>query len=93
MTDRSAAIAELVTLLPEGVVATRPAALEKYRQDWARKLGTPCAAVRAEVAEYIQVALRWAASHVKPVVPRNASSGLSGGASRLREGSSSASRG
>ena len=45
MTDRSVAVAELVSSLPEGVVATVPAALEKYRQDWARDpdAGMPCA--------------------------------------------------
>ncbi|WP_353952180.1 FAD-linked oxidase C-terminal domain-containing protein [Knoellia sp. S7-12] len=88
MTDRSAAIAELVASLPEGVVATTPEALEKYRQDWARDpdAGMPCATVRAESAEHVQVAVRWAASHGIPVVPRGAGSGLSGGASAVESG-------
>lgn len=88
MTDRSAAVAELVASLPEGVVATRPEALEKYRQDWARDpdAGMPCAAVRAESPEHVQTAVRWAASHGIPVVPRGAGSGLSGGASAIEGG-------
>ncbi|KRE42604.1 FAD-binding oxidoreductase [Knoellia sp. Soil729] len=88
MTDRSVAVAELVASLPEGVVATTPEALEKYRRDWAHDpgAGMPCAAVRAEVAEHVQTAVRWAASHGIPVVPRGAGSGLSGGASAVEDG-------
>lgn len=88
MTDRNAAVAELVASLPEGVVATTPEALEKYRQDWAHDpgAGMPCAAVRAELAEHVQLAVRWAASHGIPVVPRGAGSGLSGGASAVEGG-------
>ncbi|MFC7490293.1 MULTISPECIES: FAD-binding oxidoreductase [unclassified Knoellia] len=88
MSDRSAAVAELVASLPEGVVATAPEALEKYRQDWARDpdAGMPCATVRAETAEHVQLAVRWAASHGIPVVPRGAGSGLSGGASAIEGG-------
>ena len=88
VTDRSAAVAELVASLPEGVVATTPEALEKYRQDWAHDpgAGMPCAAVRAELAEHVQPAVRWAASHGIPVVPRGAGSGLSGGASAVEGG-------
>ena len=88
MTDRNAAVAELVASLPEGVVATTPEALEKYRQDWAHDpgAGMPCAAVRAQLAEHVQTAVRWAASHGIPVVPRGAGSGLSGGASAVEGG-------
>ncbi|MEO7269519.1 MAG: FAD-linked oxidase C-terminal domain-containing protein [Knoellia sp.] len=88
MTDRSAAVAELVASLPEGVVATTPEALEKYRRDWAKDpdAGMPCATVRAESAEHVQVAVRWAAGHGIPVVPRGAGSGLSGGASAVEGG-------
>ena len=88
MTDRSAAVAELVASLPEGVVATTPEALEKYRRDWAKDpdAGMPCATVRAESADHVQVAVRWAASHGIPVVPRGAGSGLSGGASAVEGG-------
>jgi glycolate oxidase len=88
VTDRSVAVAELVASLPEGVVATTPEALEKYRQDWAHDpdAGMPCAAVRAQLAEHVQTAVRWAASHGIPVVPRGAGSGLSGGASAVEGG-------
>ncbi|MFC7485201.1 FAD-binding oxidoreductase [Knoellia sp. CPCC 206453] len=88
VTDRSVAVAELVAALPAGVVATTPEALEKYRQDWARDpdAGMPCATVRAESAAHVQVAVRWAASHGIPVVPRGAGSGLSGGSSAVEGG-------
>lgn len=76
------AVAELVGMLPDGVVATTPDALEKYRFDWTHDAtaGTPLAAVRAETAEQVQATLRWASAHGIPVVPRGAGSGLSGGA-------------
>ncbi|GAA4410850.1 FAD-linked oxidase C-terminal domain-containing protein [Fodinibacter luteus] len=76
------AVAELVDALPDGVVATAPDALEKYRFDWTHdaRAGTPLAAVRAETAGHVQEVLRWASRHGIPVVPRGAGSGLSGGA-------------
>jgi glycolate oxidase len=76
------AVAELVGMLPDGVVVTAPDALEKYRFDWTHDAtaGTPLAAVRVETAEQVQVTLRWASAHGIPVVPRGAGSGLSGGA-------------
>ena len=84
----AAVVAELVASLPAGVVATDPDALEKYRYDYARvpTAGRPLAAVRAETAEHVQVAVRWAAAHGIPVVPRGAGSGVSGGASALDGG-------
>ena len=77
-----AVVAELVEMLPDGVVVTAPDALEKYRFDWTHDAtaGTPLAAVRAETAEQVQVTVRWASAHGIPVVPRGAGSGLSGGA-------------
>lgn len=86
--DRHVILAELVDALPEGVVAVEAAALEKYRYDWARVpgSGTPWAAVRAEDAQQVQVAVRWAARHGIPIVPRGAGSGVSGGASALDGG-------
>ncbi len=77
-----AAVAELVGMLPEGVVVTAPDALEKYRFDWTHDAaaGTPIAAVRAEGADHVQATMRWATAHGIPVVPRGAGSGLSGGA-------------
>ncbi len=76
------AVAELVGMLPDGVVVTAPDALEKYRFDWTHHAtaGMPVAAVRAETAAHVQEALRWATRHGIPVVPRGAGTGLSGGA-------------
>jgi glycolate oxidase len=82
------ALAELVESLPDGVVATDPATVDTYRHDWSRDVGagTPAAVVRAEDAAQVQVAVRWAARHGVPVVPRGAGSGLSGGASAVDGG-------
>src|SRR4051812_43041979 len=82
------ALAELVAALPEGVVVTEPAAMEKYREDFARdgSAGTPIAVVRPEDAAQVQAAVRWAAAHLVPVVPRGAGTGLSGGSSAVDGG-------
>ncbi|WP_210648661.1 FAD-binding oxidoreductase [Nocardioides sp. SYSU D00065] len=79
---------ELVASLPAGVVATDPATTEGYRHDWSRDpdAGLPVAVVRAEDHRQVQAALRWAAAHAVPVVPRGAGSGLSGGASAVDGG-------
>jgi len=76
-----AAVHELFDSLPEGVVVTSPAALDKYRFDWTNdpRVGMPVAAVRAEGAEHVQATVRWAARHGVPVVPRGAGTSLSGG--------------
>ena len=78
----------LIDLLPEGVVTTDPEAIEKYRFDWSRdaSAGTPLAVVRAGTAQQVQSAVRWAAQHRVPVVPRGAGSGLSGGSSAVDGG-------
>ena len=82
------ALRELVDALPRGVVLTDPDAVEKYRHDWSkdREAGTPVAVVRAEDAGQVQTAVRWAAAHGVPVVPRGAGSGLSGGSSAVDGG-------
>jgi glycolate oxidase len=81
-------LAELVGALPAGVVATEPELLEKYRRDRAAdpNAGTPIAAVRAESTEQVRTAVRWAAHHRVPVVPRGAGTGLSGGATAVEGG-------
>jgi len=81
-------LAELVDALPDKVVVTEADAVEKYRWDWSRDraAGTPAAVVRAEDAEHVKVAVRWAAKHRVPVVPRGAGSGLSGGSSAVDGG-------
>ena len=82
------ALAELVESLPAGVVATDPATVDNYRFDWSKDTGagTPVAVVRAEDAGQVQAAVRWAARHGVPVVPRGAGSGLSGGSSAVDGG-------
>jgi glycolate oxidase len=82
------AVAELAKALPDGLVVTDPAAVEKYRYDWSRDAaaGTPVAVVRAEDATHVQEVVRWAARHRVPVVPRGAGSGLSGGSSAVDGG-------
>ena len=82
------ALTQLADSLPSGVVLTEPEALEQYRYDWARDAGagTPAAVVRAQDASQVQVAVRWAARHGVPVVPRGAGSGLSGGSSAVEGG-------
>jgi glycolate oxidase len=79
---------ELVEALPAGAVATEPDVLETYRYDWSRDqaAGTPLAVVRPRDAGQVQVAVRWAAKHRVPVVPRGAGSGLSGGSSAVDGG-------
>jgi glycolate oxidase len=81
-------LAALVDALPPGTVLTQSDAIEKYRHDWSkdRGAGTPVAVVRAQDAGQVQTAVRWAAQHVVPVVPRGAGSGLSGGSSAVDGG-------
>jgi glycolate oxidase len=83
-----ATLAELVEELPPGVVTTQAETIEGYRFDWSRDrdAGTPVAVVRAEDAAQVQAAVRWAARHQVPVVPRGAGSGLSGGSSAVDGG-------
>ena len=80
-----AAVAALRAALPDGAVVTDPDLVEPYRWDWSRDVsaGRPRAVVRATSAEDVQVAVRWAAEHRVPVVPRGAGSGLSGGSSAV----------
>ena len=84
----AAPLDRLIAGLPEGVVLTAPEAMDKYRFDWSRdqRAGVPLAVVRAEDAEQVQAAVRWAAEHRVPIVPRGAGSGLSGGASAVEGG-------
>ena len=75
----------LVTELGDDVVVTDAERMEKYRWDRANDpdAGVPLAVVRAESTEHVQAAVRFAAAHGIPVVPRGAGSGLSGGASAV----------
>lgn len=78
----------LVAALPDGVVVTDDDRIEKYRRDRSQDphAGTPLAVVRAENAGQVQTAVRWAAQHGVPVVPRGAGTGLSGGSSAVDGG-------
>ncbi|MCB0948845.1 MAG: FAD-binding protein [Mycobacterium sp.] len=77
------ALAQLAAELPEGVLLREPASLEAYRWDRANdpRAVSPLAVVRAERTEHVQTAVRIAAEHGLPVVPRGAGSGLAAGAS------------
>lgn len=81
-------LGNLVAGLPPGVVITGADEMEKYREDFARdgSAGKPIAVVRAEDAAQVQHAVRWAAEHRVPVVPRGAGTGLSGGSSAVDGG-------
>lgn len=76
---------ELVAELPDGMVATDPAVIEKYRTDWSRNTDgvIPTAVVRVSDAEQVQQVMRWATRHQIAVVPRGAGTGLSGGSSGI----------
>lgn len=73
---------ELISSLPDGVVTADPVKMEAYRRDRANdpNAGMPLAVVRTRSAEHVQMAVKWAAKHDVPVIPRGAGSGLSGGA-------------
>jgi glycolate oxidase len=81
-------LSDLIDALPDGVVLTEPEAMEKYRYDWSRDpgAGAPVAVVRAGDAAQVQTAVRWAAEHRVPVVPRGTGSGLSGGSTAVEGG-------
>lgn len=83
-----AALAELVTELPEGTVVTDPDILASYRQDRAAdpNAGMPLAVVRPHRTEEVQAVMRWASANKVPVVPRGAGTGLSGGATAIDGG-------
>jgi glycolate oxidase len=84
----TADLTALAAELPDGVLVTDPDIVAGYRQDWAAdpNAGTPLAVVRATCTEDVQAAVRWAAAHQVPVVPRGAGSGLSGGSSAVDGG-------
>jgi len=78
-------LAALAAALPDGAVVVDPDRMSAYRWDRANDpgVGTPLAVVRATCTEDVQAAVRFAAEHGLPVVPRGAGSGLSGGASAV----------
>jgi glycolate oxidase len=82
------ALAALVAELGDDVVVTDPDRMAGYRYDRAHDpgAGTPLAVVRARHTADVQAAVRLAAAHRLPVVPRGAGSGLSGGSSAVDGG-------
>ncbi|MEV7398662.1 FAD-linked oxidase C-terminal domain-containing protein [Aeromicrobium sp. NPDC092404] len=76
---------ELAGQLPDGVLLVDPDRMDAYRWDRANDpdAGVPVAVVRATSTEDVQAAVRFAARHGLPIVPRGAGTGLSGGASAL----------
>ncbi len=81
------ALEQLVALLGDAV-RTDPVSCENYRFDWSRDptAGIPIAVVRPSNSSEVGTAIRWAAEHRVPVVPRGAGSGLSGGSSAVSGG-------
>ena len=77
--------AALAAQLPDDAVVLDAVRMEKYRRDRADDpgAGMPLAVVRATSTEDVQTAVRFAAAHGIPVVPRGAGSGLSGGATAV----------
>jgi glycolate oxidase len=81
------ALQNLIATLGDAV-RTDPVTCENYRFDWSRDpaAGVPMAVVRPLAAADVQAAVRWAAQHRIPLVPRGAGSGLSGGSSAVAGG-------
>src|SRR5581483_10605200 len=86
--SREAPLDGLAAALPDGVLVTDRDVVAGYRHDWARDpdAGWPVAVVRATSTADVQAAVRWAAEHRVPLVPRGAGSGLSGGSSAVDGG-------
>jgi glycolate oxidase len=83
--EPQAFLSELAADLPAGAVLTDPDVLASYRQDRAQDpdAGTPLAVVRPTSTAEVQAAVRVAARHRVPIVPRGAGTGLSGGSTAL----------
>src|SRR6187431_2903125 len=77
-----AIVADLLAALPVGTVVTDPDTLDRCSHDdaeWA-EFARPTAVVFATSVDEVSTAVRIAAAHGVPVVPRGAGTGLSGGA-------------
>lgn len=70
---------DLRKVLGRGKISTRPEDLVLYGRDATELEGKPDAIIRVESGEEVQNVVRWAIKHNKPIVPRGAGSGLSGG--------------
>ncbi|MCB1274332.1 MAG: FAD-binding protein [Leucobacter sp.] len=80
-------MAELIRLLP-GAVLAGAEAVEPYRRDRALDpaAGVPLAVALPTSTAEVQSAVRWAARHGIPLVPRGAGTGVSGGATAVAGG-------
>ncbi|MGN6160218.1 MAG: FAD-binding oxidoreductase [Marmoricola sp.] len=87
-TAGTSALEALVAALPAGSVLTGAPEMEKYREDFAHEgfAGMPLAVVRPAESAEVQAAVRWAAEHRVPIVPRGAGTGLSGGSAAVENG-------
>lgn len=79
------ALRGLAESLPPGMVVLDPDVLAGYSRDKADLVpsGNPGALVRPTDVEHVRTAVRWANGHGRPVVPRGAGTGLSGGANAI----------
>jgi glycolate oxidase len=76
---------QLTAALPEGAVVVDRDVVGAYRSDRAETVqsGWPIALVRPTSTDDVQAAVKIAAAHGIPIVPRGAGSGLAGGASAI----------
>ena len=88
MTIGSVELDGLRDALPDDAVLTDAAAIEPYRRDRALDphAGAPFAVVLPRTTAEVQAAVRWAAAHRVPIVPRGAGTGLSGGSTAVDGG-------
>jgi glycolate oxidase len=88
MTIPHEVLAELVAEVGPDDVLLAEASREAYRHDWSRfqGAGLPGVVVRPRTAPQVQAAVRWAARHGIPIVPRGAGSGLAGASSGIEGG-------
>jgi glycolate oxidase len=78
-------VEELAAALPDGAVVTDPDVLETYRYDrtqWVTP-GRPAAAAFPTTTQQVATAVRLAAEHRVPIVPRGAGSSLCGGSQAI----------
>jgi glycolate oxidase len=81
----AALIDALGARLPHEALVTEPDVMATYSADRAATLrpGRPVALVRAREAHHVAAAIRVAAEHAVPVVPRGLGTGLSGGSTAI----------
>jgi glycolate oxidase len=72
---------QLVDAVGSGRTVTDPERVHDYCHDEHSYVtpGRPCAVVLAETAADVQAAVRWAAEHRVPIIPRGAGTGIVGG--------------